>query len=1078
MRTTQSPWKTALFLTLGISAALILLLPLAGKAATEPIAVCVEGNSFSSANTGGASASTLIRVEGSAGVTGDGILRLTTNAGGQAGVAVRRDKIQITAGFSTHFQLKMHQGSAVPADGMAFMVYKSDTIKIGAFGGGLGYDGIADSYIVEFDTYQNGNVGDPAGYHFAIMKDGSSDHATQPYVLLPELYGSAINVWVEYDGSTGNLTVTAGTGATRGDGANKTQTRNVGTALSGQALYTGFSASTGGSYEYHDIYKWYFQDKYIPTGLLSTAGTYTQAASRTAIALDRDTDPQKATITLYDAAGSLMSGAADIYLDGTLVQAAATIPLSGYEYSLASLGVGSHTLKVLVAGGATDSRTFTSYPDAPSITAAPEPQTRTIGQTATFSTTASSMDGGTLTYQWQRNTSGSYIDISGATGSSYTTPTLTLDMNGYGYRCKVTNTKEGLSTTAYTSGALLTVNRLTASVTITGNPAKTYDGSPVSNPTATTTSDATLQYTYYTDNSGTLGSLIPTPSDAGTYWVRATAPQTGTYVQASAQLKFTIAKADMISLISLSVFTGTYDGKPHSITLTGAPEGSEIRYGESPFTYNLSTLPTYTQAGSYRVDVKITNPNYTDYTAATWPVIYQKALTAGMIAEISESFTYDGTAKSPALTVTDGSPSIITSGDYTISYTNNIDAGTATAIITATGDGNYSGSASADFTIGKKALTAGMIAEISESFTYDGTAKSPALTVTDGSPSIITSGDYTISYTNNIDAGTATAIITATGDGNYSGSASADFTIGKKALSSSMIAEITESLTYNGTGKEPALTVSDGSPSIIAEGDYTVSYANNIEAGTATATITATAEGNYSGSASVDFTIGKKALDDSMMAEITVELVYNGTFQEPVVTIRDGEPSILEEGDYTLRYVDNFNAGTGVAIITATEEGNYLGSASVTFTIGKKPLADGMIKAISGTYTYDGKPKEPVLEVRDGEPSIIGEGDYTVTYINNVRAGTGTAVITATENGNYLGSASVDFTILPAPVVPEEEPPVAEGIDLSIEAEEKILSDTKEGEGGFFPWAPLAAASGSVLLLGTGMMIYWQRKKD
>ena len=998
-------------LTLALAAAVPFLLPQSGKAALEPIAICVESSSFSTANTGDALASTLLQIGGHASVTADGILRLTQNTTGQAGVAVRRDKIQITEGLSTYFQLKMHQGSAAPADGMAFMIYKSDTIQVGAFGGGLGYGGIPNSYIVEFDTYQNGDAGDPAGYHFAIMKDGDSTHTSQPYVLMPELYGNNINVWVEYNGSTGKLTVTAGTGATRGDSANKSQTRNVGTELAGNPLYAGFSGSTGGSYEYHDVNKWYLQDKFVSTGLLSTAGTYTQAASRTLITLDRTPDPRKATITLYDAAGNLMAGAGDIYVDGTLVQAATAIPTTGYEYSLTSLDVGSHTIKVLIAGGATDSETFTSYPESPAITAQPENQTKFIGQTATFSTTATSPDGGTLTYQWQRSTSGSYRDISGATGSSYTTPSLTLEMDGSAYRCKITNTKGGLSTTTYTSGALLTVNRLTATVTITGDPAKTYDGTAVSNPAATTTSDATLTYAYYSDNNGSIGSLISTPVNAGTYWVRVTSPQTATYSQASAVLKFTIAKASMQSLISLEVYTGAYDGQPHSISLSGVPEGSEIRYGEAPFTYNLSTLPTYTDAGSYRVDVRITNPNYEDYTAATWPTISQRPLTSSMIASITESYTYDGTAKTPSLTVADGSPSIITTGDYTVTYSDNVNAGTATATITATGDGNYSGSASVTYSIGKKTLSSSMIAAITESLTYDGTAKNPSLTVTDGIPSIIGSGDYSVSYGNNIDAGSATAIITATQDGNYSGSASVSFSIGKKALSSSMIAAITEGYTYDGIAKEPVLTVTDGSPSIIGSGDYIVSYDDNINAGTATATITAAEDGNYSGSASVTFTIGKKALSSSMIASITESYTYDETAKTPALTVTDGSPSIIYASDYTISYTDNVNAGTATATITATAEGNYQGSAFVTFTIGKKALSSFMIAEITESLTYDGMALEPELTVTDGDPSIIGSGDYTVSYTDNVNAGIATATITATAEGNYSGSASVTFTI-------------------------------------------------------------------
>ena len=62
-------------------------------------------------------------------------------------------------------------------------------------------------------------------------------------------------------------------------------------------------------------------------------------------------------------------------------------------------------------------------------------------------------------------------------------------------------------------------------------------------------------------------------------------------------------------------------------------------------------------------------------------------------------------------------------------------------------------------------------------------------------------------------------------------------------------------LTYNGLAQTPMLTVKDGT-TVLTEGtDYTVSCSNNINAGTATATIIGM--GNYSGSKTYNFTINK-----------------------------------------------------------------------------------------------------------------------------------------------------------------------------------------------------------------------------
>ena len=63
------------------------------------------------------------------------------------------------------------------------------------------------------------------------------------------------------------------------------------------------------------------------------------------------------------------------------------------------------------------------------------------------------------------------------------------------------------------------------------------------------------------------------------------------------------------------------------------------------------------------------------------------------------SFTYDGTAKKPAVTVKNGTKTLVNGTDYTVSYSNNTNVGTAK--VTVTGKGNYSGSQSFDFTIKK-----------------------------------------------------------------------------------------------------------------------------------------------------------------------------------------------------------------------------------------------------------------------------------------------------------------------------------------------------------------------------------------
>src|SRR6185436_9689126 len=72
-------------------------------------------------------------------------------------------------------------------------------------------------------------------------------------------------------------------------------------------------------------------------------------------------------------------------------------------------------------------------PVAPTITTHPANKTAVVGQTATFSVTASGTS--PFTYQWQKNA----VNIAGATGASYTTPATTAADNGATFRVVVSN---------------------------------------------------------------------------------------------------------------------------------------------------------------------------------------------------------------------------------------------------------------------------------------------------------------------------------------------------------------------------------------------------------------------------------------------------------------------------------------------------------------------------------------------------------------------------------------------------------------------------------------------------------------
>lgn len=83
--------------------------------------------------------------------------------------------------------------------------------------------------------------------------------------------------------------------------------------------------------------------------------------------------------------------------------------------------------------------------DAPAVTAQPKSVSVTVGDTAKFEVAATGTD---VTYQWQidRNDGKGFVNITGATGATYTTGVTDRDCNGFKYRCVLSNAAGSVTT--------------------------------------------------------------------------------------------------------------------------------------------------------------------------------------------------------------------------------------------------------------------------------------------------------------------------------------------------------------------------------------------------------------------------------------------------------------------------------------------------------------------------------------------------------------------------------------------------------------------------------------------------------
>ena len=193
-----------------------------------------------------------------------------------------------------------------------------------------------------------------------------------------------------------------------------------------------------------------------------------------------------------------------------------------------------------------------------------------------------------------------------------------------------------------------------------------------------------------------------------------------------------------------------------------------------------------------------------------------------------------------------------------------------------------------------KTLTSSMISSISDQ-TYTGSAIQPVVTVKDGSKTLISGTDYTTSYSNNINKGTAT--ITITGKGNYTGTKTINFSINGRSISSASSSNIS-SQTYTGKAVKPSFTLQYNGKTLVEDTDYTVTYSNNVNVGTAT--ITVTGKGNYTGIKTINFSIVK------LTYKISISSVSNGTVSVSKVTAPEGDKitvTAIPVSGYELDYI-------------------------------------------------------------------------------------------------------------------------------------------------------------------------------
>lgn len=210
---------------------------------------------------------------------------------------------------------------------------------------------------------------------------------------------------------------------------------------------------------------------------------------------------------------------------------------------------------------------------------------------------------------------------------------------------------------------------------------------------------------------------------------------------------------------------------------------------------------------------------------------------------------------------------------------------------------------------------------------------------------------------------------------------------------------------YTGYLIQPPVTVRLNNAVLVQNTDYVVTFGNNLNTGTANVTVTGI--GQYKGITGTTFLIYGESIAGATIDSIPDQR-YTGYPIRPRVTVRLGSYTLTENRDYTLTYNNNTAAGT--ATVTVVGTGRYSGSRTAAFRIIDSDIAHAKV-SVTSKVAYTGNAQYPSVQVTMNGMYLYQDVDYVVNYQDNVVPGR--AKITLTGIGNYLGSQTKTFLIVP-----------------------------------------------------------------
>lgn len=473
----------------------------------------------------------------------------------------------------------------------------------------------------------------------------------------------------------------------------------------------------------------------------------------------------------------------------------------------------------------------------------------------------------------------------------------------------------------------------------------------------------------------------------------------------SRTMTFTIDPKNLqAAVVELPADTYLYMGQgvavvPETVTVT--LDG--VTLTENDYTVNCTNN---TSVGTAYAAITGTG-NYTGSTTKSYTITEHDIAAEDIILAEIPNQAYTGNPVIPELKITLGEYPLQKGRDYNLSITDNVEFGTATAMIT--GINGFGGERETTFVIAK-GVDLAEVEGLAASYPYTGAPYDvSALGITSVKVGTIelSASDYSLAFAEGSDGmsiGTQTLVLT--GQDEYGGQKELTITIAPKDIADAdvIMTGFADSLPY-AENLTQDITLTWGDITLVKDTDYTVTCSPSAQSGIYTMTVAGT--GNYTGSIKKDFVVEQTALGEAEISGVSSTITYTGNAitPEPVVTM--GGVKLTKGEDYTVSYENNVNVGTAKLVVTGTGK-SFTGSKEYPFQISRRSIQLGTFGEIPDQI-YTNQEIKPAVSVTDNGRKLVESKDYTVMYTDNRKAGV--AKVSIGGKGNYTATQTLEFKI-------------------------------------------------------------------